>query len=178
MEVWLRTNTRAICFGMLPPALVAGLGLLLALGVGSWAPPEWLSVIGWILVTLAGLAMASLAWQMRRPRIAFHDGALLLWLRSGPPIAVPIEFVEAFLLGQAPSLLPGKKHERTEVAALTIKLADRASDWHRLEVKPQLGKWCEGYVTVRGTWCEPLSLELVNRLNYRLADVTRAAASK
>ncbi len=34
--------------------------------------------------------------------------------------------------------------------------------------------WCSGYITIRGTWCEPLNVPLVNRLNQRLADVTRA----
>jgi hypothetical protein len=31
-------------------------------------------------------------------------------------------------------------------------------------------------VTIRGTWCEPLSVGLVNRLNQRLAEVSRAAS--
>ena len=54
--------------------------------------------------------------------------------------------------------------------------SDRAEAWHRQEVKPGLGKWCEGYITIRGTWCEPLSVGLVNRLNQRLAEVARAVS--
>jgi hypothetical protein len=46
-------------------------------------------------------------------------------------------------------------------------------------VKPALGAWCDSYVTIRGTWCEPLNGELIRRLNRRLREVTeqtRAAA--
>jgi hypothetical protein len=38
-------------------------------------------------------------------------------------------------------------------------------------VKPAFGNWSEGYVTVRGTWCEPLDSEVVRRLNRRLKEV-------
>jgi hypothetical protein len=34
-----------------------------------------------------------------------------------------------------------------------------------------MGSWCNHYVTIRGTWCEPLSVELAARLNARLASV-------
>ena len=161
---------------MLPPALVGAMGLVLAIGIAGRQPPGWLRVVGGVLVVMAIATIASLAWQMRKPRLAYRDGALLFWLRSAHPIRVPLDVVECFLLGQAPSLLPGKRHHTTETAALTVRIADRATEWHRQEVKPQLGKWCEGYVTIRGTWCEPLSIDLVNRLNQRLADVSRAAA--
>jgi hypothetical protein len=38
-------------------------------------------------------------------------------------------------------------------------------------VKPSLGTWCGGYVTIRGTWCEPLQPDLIRRLNRRLKEV-------
>jgi len=175
MEIWLRTNTRALWFGMVPPAMVGAIGALLVFGLPGLDPPRWLQIVGGVLVALAALVILSLALQMRKPRLAYRDGELWLWLRSGEPFRVPIEFVECFLLGQAPSLLPGKRHESTETAALTIRIAERAADWHQQDVKPQLGKWCGGYISVRGTWCEPLSLALVNRLNQRLYDVTNEA---
>jgi hypothetical protein len=175
METWLRTNVRALAFGMAPPAVIALTGLLLIVGLGSAEPPPWLRAIGVILVALALAAIAALAWQTRKPRLAYHDGKLLVWLRAGEPFRVPIDVVEGFLLGQAPALLPGR-HRASETSTLVIRLAQRATEWHRQEVKPQLGKWCEGYITIRGTWCEPLSIALVNRLNQRLAEVTRAAA--
>jgi hypothetical protein len=42
-----------------------------------------------------------------------------------------------------------------------------------------LGKWCGSYITIRGTWCERLSVELVQRLNVRLAEMhARGARSR
>lgn len=175
MEIWLRTNSRALLLGMVPPLLLGLIGLALALGIPG-APPIWLRMGGGILASVAVLAIGLLAWNLRRPRLAYQDGHLLIWLRSGQPFRVPVDLVECFWLGQAPSLLPGKRHANTEAAALVIRIADRAAQWRQQLVKPQLGKWCEGYVTIRGTWCEPLGLDVVNRLNQRLSEVTRTAA--
>jgi hypothetical protein len=175
MEVWLRTNVRALAFGMAPPAVIALIGLLLIVGMRSGEPPGWLRAVGWALVALSLATIATLAWQMRQPRLGYRDGELLVWLRSGGPIRVPIDVVEGFLLGQAPSLLPGR-HRASETATIVIRLAQRAEAWQRQDVKPQLGKWCEGYITIRGTWCEPLNVPLVNRLNQRLAEVARTAS--
>jgi hypothetical protein len=177
MEVWLRTNTRALLFGMIPPALVELIGVLLVLGLPGRQPPAWVQTIGVVLMTLAGLTILALAWQLRKPRMAYHDRHVLLWLRRGEPIRVPVEYVECFLLGQAPSMLPGGEERNSETSSLVLRIAERAADWHRLEVKPQLGKWCEGYVTIRGTWCEPLNIQLVNRLNQRLYEVSRETAA-
>jgi hypothetical protein len=173
MEVWLRTNSRALLFGMVPPALFGGMGLLLLVGLPGREPPAWLRVAGGVLLAISLLTITALAWQMRKPRLAYRDGELLLWLRSGGPIRIPVRLVECFLLGQAPSLLPGGDKKQAETSALVLRVADRAVEWHRQDVKPQLGKWCEGYITIRGTWCEPLSVPLVNRLNARLAEVSR-----
>ena len=63
--------------------------------------------------------------------------------------------------------------QQTETAAVVIRLAESASAWSHREVKPALGKWCEGYITIRGTWCERLDIAKVNRLNQRLAEVQR-----
>jgi hypothetical protein len=150
-----------------------GIGLLLEI-VGQ--PPNWLRTIGGGVAAISLLAVAMLAWHLRTPRLAYQDGHLLIWLRSGKPFRVPVDVVECFWLGHAPSLLPGKHHENTKTAALVIRIAHRASPWRQQLVKPQLGNWCDGYVTIRGTWCEPLSLDVVNRLNQRLSEVTRAPA--
>ncbi|HEY2827859.1 MAG TPA: hypothetical protein VGJ04_09690, partial [Pirellulales bacterium] len=52
-------------------------------------------------------------------------------------------------------------------------IADKATDYHQRDVKPALGRWDEGYVTIHGAWCEPLTLEVVQRLNVRLAEAQR-----
>jgi hypothetical protein len=159
---------------MVPPALFAAMGLLLLLGLPGRQPPAWLQVVGGLMLAGSLALIAALAWNIRKPRLAYQDGELLLWLRSGPPIRVPVGIVECFLLGQAPSMLPDGERRNSETSALVLRVADKASDWHRQEVKPQLGKWCEGYITIRGTWCEPLSIALVNRLNARLAEIHAA----
>jgi hypothetical protein len=89
---------------------------------------------------------------------------------------VPIELVECFLLGQGPTWLPGKKYAKTETVTLVVRLAERAVEWSHRSTHPMLGTWCDGYITIRGTWCEPLSLDLVNRLNQRLAEVQQEIA--
>ncbi len=177
VEIWLRTNVRAVLFGMVPPLAVGLLGLVLWVGLPGREPAAWMRGLGIALAALALITILALVWQLRQPRLAYCDGHLLVWLRGGPPIRVPIDAVECFWLGQGPSLLPGKRHERTETSTIVIRIAEKAADWRHREVKPQLGKWCEGYITICGTWCEPLSIELVNRLNQRLAEVSRAASS-
>lgn len=172
-EVWLNANRRILVLGAVLPAALACLGIALGagwLGVAGWAAAGWL---GWGLAAVSLLALASLARQTQRPRLAYRSGELLVYLRSGAPIRVPIEIVEGFLLGQGPSFLPGKRQTETEASTLVIRLAERAEEWAKVEVKPMLGYWCGHYVTIRGAWCEPLSVDLVNRLNARLDEVKR-----
>jgi hypothetical protein len=169
-EVWLKQNHRAILFGMAPPALGTLLAVLWLGWLGASAS-AWVLGLAWLTVGIGVLMLAVLAVQFRQPRIAYQNGKLFLNLRSGAPVGVPIEFVEAFLLSVGPAMLPGREDERTETRTLTIRLADRAAEWADVEVKPALGKWCGGYVTIRGTWCEPLNVAIVNRLNQRLAEV-------
>jgi len=173
-ETWLRPNTRALWLGAAMP--VAGAALGAALAAGLWQS-AWAHRAGWLLLALSLLVLTALAWQGSRPRLARQGKHLLVYLRAGRPIRLPLNVVEGFLLGQAPSMLPGKRYDRMEAAALVIKLSDRAAEWARFDVKPALGAWCNHYITIRGTWCEPLSVDLVNRLNARLAN-TRAEANQ
>ncbi len=178
MEIWLHTNRRVLLFGMIPPAIVGVIGMLLVFGLPGREPAPLVRFVGGVLLTVALLAIGILAWNMRKPRLAYHDRHLLIWLRSGLPIRVPLEVVECFLLGQTASYLPGGDERHVETSALVVRLAQKAEEWQHLEVKPQLGSWCQGYVTIRGTWCEPLSVPLVNRLNQRLYDVSREDVSR
>ncbi len=175
VEVWLRTNARAMWLATILPATVAIAGMVILIGWGNSTATIWPRVAGGVLVGLGVAAVATLAWQARQPRLGYDDGYLLVWLRRGPPLRVPIELVECFWLGQAPSLLPGKRHVNSETASVVVRIAERAPEWRQQQVSPQLGSWCEGYITIRGTWCEPLSIDLINRLNSRLAEVTRAS---
>jgi hypothetical protein len=170
-DSWLRTNRRF--FGIL-----TAVGLVLVVfGVGLLAVPSllWLTVAG--VICGIGIVSASLRYVFR-PVIAYEAGFLLLRLTfRQPPIRVPLAVVEGFLLGQGPSYLPGKQAARLDTSTLVLKLAERAEEWERHETNDKLASWCGHYVTIRGTWCEPLTLDLVNRLNQKLYDATRAESA-
>jgi hypothetical protein len=167
-EIWLRPNRRAISLGTVPPVLLSGLGAWMAFGLGGW----WRWLGGGVVLFAAALVVVLLV-QLRRPRVAYDDGHVLFFLKSGSPLAVPVEVVEAFFVGQGPSLLPG--HTRSGDAAINLiaRLSQRETQWAQRDVKPALGLWCDSYVTIRGTWCEPLNDQVLRRLNRRLHEVTK-----
>jgi len=169
-EVLLRPNRRALWFGMLSAAAVGGIGLWLATGrVASGS-----DLSRWIGVAMSGASLcilAMLAWQLRQPRVALRDGNVLFYLRRGGPIAVPIGIVEAFFLGSGPATLPAGIQSQQSTVNLVARLSQRETQWAQQEVSAALGRWCEGYVTIRGAWCEPLNGEVIRRLNRRLKEV-------
>jgi hypothetical protein len=164
-EIWLRTNRRAILLGCVPPAAFATCGAWLVFaGAGHW---RWPGIL--LILTSTGL-VGLLLLQMRRPRVAFESNTVLFYLRGGPPIAVPAEIVESFFAGQSPAYLPGIK-KQPQTVNLIARLSQRHKEWAKQTVKPALGHWSDGYVTIRGTWCEPLDTEVIRRLNRRLKEV-------
>lgn len=174
-EIWVRPNYRAIAFGIIPPLVLAALGAWMALGLGD-AAGGWWQWLGAGVILLSAAMVGVVLWQLRRPRVAYDDGQVLFYLRSGPPIAVPVKIVEAFFLGQGPSYLPGPAAGADNTVNLVARLSQRAQQWAHQEVKPALGHWCDGYVTIRGTWCEPLNVEVIRRLNRRLKEVSTTPA--
>jgi hypothetical protein len=172
-EVWLRTNRRAICFGVVPPALLALLGGWLVVDADA-APNHLAWWVGVLLLVGGGGLVVALLVQLRQPRISYDNGQVLFHLRLGPPLGVPVDLVEAFFLGQGPTMLAGGKTNQEPTANLVARLSRRDPTWHEREVKPGLGAWSDGYVTIRGTWCEPLHGEVIRRLNRRLREVSEA----
>jgi hypothetical protein len=174
-EVWLRSNRRILALGLIPGLAISGAAAVLSTMAASGGL-QWF--VGLMLVV--GLALiAIVVRQIVRPRVAYANGKVLFYLRAGRPIAVPVGIVEAFFLGQGPAYLPGTVEDSQETVNLVARISQKADDWQRQEVKPALGRWCEGYVSIRGTWCEPLTNDVIRRLNRRLGEVTRenAAAS-
>lgn len=175
-EEWVATNRRAFRWGMVMPALLLLLGISLPTVADTthnvWATGTAVGLIAVGSGLLAGLVIGS--WQ---PRVAYQDGQVLFYLRRGAPLAVPVELVEAFFLGQGPVILPGAPagHATTNLVA---RLSQRDPSYAERDVKPALGNWHEGYVTIRGTWCEPLTGELVRRLNRRLRQVSEEGSLK
>lgn len=168
-ETWLRPNRRAILFGCVPLVLAAAMGAWLAFRSPPLAP-GW-RVAGGALMAMVTLGLLMLANQLRHPRIGYHDGRVLFYLKSGEPIGVPVGILEAFFLGQGPAELPAGVGKRQETVNLVARLSQRETNWANRDVKPALGQWCGGYVTIRGTWCEPLTTEVIRRLNRRLKEV-------
>ncbi|HEX2476730.1 MAG TPA: hypothetical protein VHK01_18395 [Lacipirellulaceae bacterium] len=169
-EIWLRPNRRAIWFGSLPPLCLVVLGAWLALSSSDQSAAGW----RWVGAALAAIGIGVIAMllrQLRRPRIAYQNGEVLFYLRSGSPMAVPVNIVEAFFLGQGPVVLPAHIQNKHNTVNLVARLSQREAEWARRQVKPALGNWCDGYVTVRGTWCEPLNGNVIRRLNKRLKEV-------
>jgi hypothetical protein len=126
------------------------------------------------LTAIGACLLVLLAVQWRRPRIAFEGNQVLFFLRSGRPIAVPVEIVESFFAGQSPAHLPAIKNQ-PQTVNLIARLSQRHKEWAQQAVKPALGQWCDGYVTIRGTWCEPLDSDVIRRLNRRLKEVKEEA---
>lgn len=166
-EVWLRGNRRLLWGAVAVLVALAGVFLVTAL----------LTSVFWIRGAALGLLLAllfvasPLLWHLARSRVVRRGNEVLLNVRFGPPQRVPLEFVEGFLLGQGPAFLPGESLEKAETTTIVIRLAERAEDFRHREAHPVLASWCDGYVTLRGTWCEPISVATVQRLNARLAEL-------
>lgn len=169
-EIWLRPNRRVLLMALIPACVFAATGYWLTV-IGGAAPWRW---IGWIQVAIGAALILGLIGQIRRPRIAYRDGEVLFHLRAGAPVATPAELVEAFFLGQGPTNLPAVGGQRPEATNLVARISQKAPEWSHVEVKPALGRWCDGYVTILGTWCEPLDGEVIRRLNRRLRELREA----
>lgn len=168
-EVWLRPNRRAIYAGMVFATAQPLIGVILILLTDDF----WLHGAGWILVALGALIIGLLAWQSRQPRVGYVPGYLLLYLRPGAPIRLPIDAVEACFLGSGPLKLTDASESSLRTANLVFRIADKATDWTSAPIKPALGQWVDGYVTIHGAWCERLTLDVVRRINVRLHEAQR-----
>jgi hypothetical protein len=113
----------------------------------------------------------------RRPRIALDGRHVLFYVRGARPVAVPLRAVEAFFLGQGPAHVP-LVGPRTETVNLVTRLSHKFPEFAHGAVKPALAQWCDHYLTLRGAWCEPLTAEVVRRLNRRLREVQQTAAAE
>jgi hypothetical protein len=175
-EVWLRPNRRILWLSVVLAMLVVAGGLLAAWLYPVTGDPAWPAWPGWVGLVLAGtglLAAATFLYHMRLPRLACEDDHLLVYLRSSTPERVPIELVECFFLGQGASPIRASDGPEAETANIIIRLAERAAEWRDREVDPSLGEWRCGYITVRGTWCEPITPDLAKRLSERLVAAHR-----
>lgn len=170
--VWLRANGR-------PAGLIAGLaiagGLVLVVFTRPWSRPvdsaPWLGGAG-LLAVGAGLALATL-----RPRLVLDRESLRVHLAPGRIERVPLDVVECFFLGSRLEPPPPGDDSTggSRVRTLVMRIAERSVDHAARPTLPLWGAWSEGSVTFDGRWCEPLSVDLVRRLNRDLATAKRTA---
>ena len=173
LEILLRSNAR------IATLLAAGAVVVLALGivmVAFFQPSILARLGGWTLVAGGAVCWCATVWMARRPRLAYRDGQVLVFLHAGRPFQVPIDVVEVFFLGQGPVADDdcGSAARAKMVAAnVVIRLAEAATEWHQRDVNKTLGLWEEGYITIRGLWCEPVDGEVVKRMNRWLVATKR-----
>jgi hypothetical protein len=174
---WLHTNRRALSLGI----VVLSPALAVAVGVMATSANEWLRWPAAAAALLLAYAIGLCVYLMWQPRLSYANEQLHVHLRPGAPIRVPIDIVECFFLGQGPALLPrlfGSRKKAEETSTIVVRLAESAEQWKHVDVKPALGQWCEGYITIRGTWCEPITNELLKRLNGNLVAAHREIRAK
>ena len=172
-ETWIKPNRRVILLGLIPPVLLLLLGLVLVLLLprgGVWRIGYW---VGWPLVVCASVAIGVLVNFLRLPRLGYENGELLVYLRRSAPDRVPIDMVECFFLGHGPSLMSSTEAKELATSTIVVRLAEAATEWHKIDVLPRLGHWCDGYIVIRGTWCEPINADVLQRLNNRLVAAHR-----
>ena len=173
-EVWLRPNRRVLALALAPALLLIAMGAVL----GGQFTAVAARVTGIGLIVAGAVLIVGIVLQMCTPRLAHADGCVLFYLTARKPIAVPVNVVEAFFLGQGPAHLPAAiPSGDADTVNLVARLSQRAPEWAQRDVKSALGKWCDGYVSIRGTWCEPLTGDVIRRLNRRLKEVQDAAES-
>ena len=173
MEVWIQPNRLPLAIALIPNALLMLLAAALFAFWDHWGMRIFAAVI--LLFALSGTI--GILVLMRLPRLGYQNGALVVYLRRGAAERIPIDVVECFFLGQADSRLP-KQGDDTgddgpETTTVVVRLAEAAEDWARRDVLPALGNWCEGYITIRGTWCEPINGTLIKELNRKLVEKHR-----
>jgi hypothetical protein len=144
------------------------------LALGQWG---WKASLPWVVGTgvLLGLAGLFWLWQVARDnwraRIGYQRGKVYFGIARHGHVIVPLEAVECFFLGQAEA---GPSASQTKSMNVVVRLAERARTWHEHPVDTRLARWCGGYVTLYGLWCEPLGMERLRELNHQLAEAKRA----
>lgn len=172
-EPWLLTNRRALLLGMVVPVVLGTLAGGALLWSVMTSQPWWLQLVLLVVVVVPVWMLGELLYALTRPRLAYEDGQLLVYLEPARATRVPIEIVEVFFLGQGPGSLPTIGGREPETQNVIVRLAESATEWKHRDVRPAIGQWCESYITIRGSWCEPITPGLMRRLNQRLAEIQR-----
>ncbi|MGC4005163.1 MAG: hypothetical protein QM811_19420 [Pirellulales bacterium] len=170
---WIRGNHRLMWLSLAFPGML----LLLGSGLLVWgllAELTIVTVLGGVILATAVLLTATIARTGRLPRIELGERSLNLYLPGPRPYEVPLDLVECFFLGTGVTPLPGDAKRDVQTRNIVVRLAERTTDWQHREMPLSMGKWCEGYVTIRGLYCEPIDVGVVSKLNALLHNAQQA----
>ncbi|MCA9260405.1 MAG: hypothetical protein KDA61_14435 [Planctomycetales bacterium] len=170
-ETWLLPNRRALGMALVPTVALGAIGVAttwLAEGNAMW----W---AGLVLAIAGGGLTLGLVGQWLRPRVSCDGRNVLFHVRAGAPVSIPLVSVEAFFLGQGPAHLPSSWGAQQKTVNLVARLSQKSHDLASGRVKEALAQWEEHYLTLRGTWCEPLTQDVVRTINHRLRAAQTAA---
>ncbi len=176
-DIWLRGNKRYLTGSLIFPSLM----LLWGAGLLFWAMftevGDWRTWLGLIVCVLGSLCTGVILRVGLLPRIAYDsdERAVVLYLPGPTAYRVPLDIVECFFLGSGITQIPGQPQRDVQTKNVVVRLAERATDWHRRDLTLSIGKWCEGYITIRGLYCEPLDIEVVKHLNTLLHQAQQSA---
>lgn len=167
-DVRLRSNRRIAWVILVPLGSGLAVGMsLFARGVKETSVWDGEIVLPLIVLAAAIIGLA-IVWRLAgAPRLAQKGEELLIYLRWGRPIAVPLRCVECMFIGGGRGR--DESHRKLPTHDLIVRIAERCQEWSVRRTAAILGRWSDGYVVIRGLWCEPLSVELVQLLNERLA---------
>ena len=177
-ECWLRPNRRVLVLAIGLHLLIALLASLLATGLWFPKSPLSLKVCVGIVAVWTWIRTVLRIRDACLPRVAYQQGEVLFFLRNLRALRVPVAEVECFFLGQTDSMLASSTATEPSAGvlktrAVVVRLAEPATAWHSRDIRRELGVWADGYITIRGTWCEPMTADLVKGLNSRLAKIHR-----
>lgn len=178
-KVLLRSNRRFAALGL----GLALLGLAIAIWIFFASSLTWSRGIG-VLLGITFATTALFAWSFgRTPRLALTDDELLVFAKIWPsvfrvpPIRVPLDNVEVFFMGQGAVSgdEPGhpREYQGAVAANVVVRLAEAQKSWHARDINQWLGVWAEGYITVRGLWCENIDQDLLKDMNHNLMTAKR-----
>lgn len=169
-RTWLRGNARP---GWIALWLGIAASLVLAWGWSRFEPRP--GAVWSALVPLPAVLGGAFLGLAAAPRIVLDGREVVVRLRPLRGERVPLEVVECFFLGSR--LEPPPTGDGTRgghrVRTLVLRFAERAAEFADRRTLAAWGDWREGSATFDGRWCEPLSVDLVRRLNRDLAATKR-----
>ena len=168
METWLKPNRRVLLVGLIGTLMLIGLAVWLC-----WSVNPIRYWIGFCLLPPAFMISMLIFIRMKRSRLGYRHGMLWVDLGPGKPVSVPIDAVECFFLGSRETPSSGRWGMQSRAISIVVRLAEKAVQYHDRSVTTALGTWQEGYITILGSWCEPVSPALIARLNQRLLEARR-----